>query len=77
MTIDKHSWIERIEWEPHNDKPDFERAFDEIVVKNPDSIHIERMDDNHYWMAISKGDERQVVNFFIEYGQLVARTEAE
>lgn len=37
--------------------------FDEVVTGAVDSIHIEQMSDQTYWMAICKGDERLVVVF--------------
>ncbi len=36
---------------------------DEVVVENPDMVHIERMGDDHVWLAIHKGDQRITVNF--------------
>jgi len=74
---DKAPWIDRIEWEPDNDKPGQKRAFDEIVASNVD-VHIERMDDGMYWMAISKGSERQFVIFSTaRNAKIYGRTEAE
>jgi hypothetical protein len=75
---DQHSWVDRIEWEPEHDRGNFMRAMDEIVVTNPDFIHIERMNDGEYWMAICKGDQRQIVVFHTARGsKIFARTEAE
>lgn len=38
-------------------------TFDEIVTGPVDSVHIEQLSDQLYWMGISKGDERLVVVF--------------
>lgn len=38
-------------------------TFDEIVTGPVDSVHIEQMSDQLYWMAIEKGDRRLVVTF--------------
>lgn len=76
--MDKHDFIERVEWEPENDRPNYKRCFDEIVTGPVDCVHIERMDDGCYWMAIYKGNERQVVTFGTARGaKIFGRTEAE
>jgi hypothetical protein len=68
----QHDWVERVEWEPENG----EAAMDEIVVRNADMVHIERVDDGVYWMAIYKGDERQIVTFSTARGaKIFGRTE--
>lgn len=71
------SFVKRIEREPENDKPGLMKAFDEIVTGPVDAIHIERMDDGLYWMAIYKGDESQriVIGSASGRGKVVARTE--
>jgi hypothetical protein len=75
---DLHAFITRVEWEPENDRPDMQAAFDEMVTGPVDMVHIERMDEGVYWMAIYKGDERQVVTFHTARGAKVyARTEKE
>lgn len=83
--MDKHPWIDRVEWEPEYDKPGQQRAFDEIVASNVD-IHIERMSDGCYWMGIYPAgsmkkvgiSDRQVVTFYTRRGALVVgTTEAE
>lgn len=58
-TIERCSFVERIAPEPENDRPGLMRAFDEIVTGPIDSVHIERMADNFYWMVLVKGDETQ------------------
>ena len=66
-------FIERVEWEPDNGSD----AIDEIVAKGVD-IHIERMSDGMYWMAISKPgrEDRQIVRFGAR-GKIIALTEHE
>ncbi len=71
-----HSFIERVEYEPENDKPHLKPAFDELLSGPVDSVHIERMDDGCYWMALNKGDKRQIVTFGSR-GKIIARTEGE
>lgn len=77
--IDVHDFITRIEPEPENNRPGFMDAFDEIVTGPVDCIHIERMSDDLYWMAIYKGAVRQVVVIGSASGRakVVARTEAD
>ena len=36
---------------------------DELVTHSPADVHIERMDDNHWWMLITVGNETVDVNF--------------
>ena len=59
-------------WEARDvqeDKCGFKSLFDEIVTGPVDSVHIEQMSDNLYWMAIYKGDQRLVVTFSTKNGQ--------
>lgn len=56
-------WVHRVEWEPEHDSPGIMRAIDEIVVFKADYVHVERLNESTYWMAIGKGKERQVVIF--------------
>lgn len=65
-------FIERVEWEPENG----DDAIDEIVATGVD-IHIERMSDGLYWMAIYKSgrDDRQIVTFGTRRAKINARTE--
>lgn len=69
-------FVTRIEYEPENDKPGdgLMPAFDEIVTGPVDSVHIERMRDNSYWIGIYKGEQRQCV-WLSSRGKLIARTE--
>lgn len=72
--------VKAVQWEPENDKPGLMRAFDEIVTGPLDSVHIERMSDGTYWMALYKnGEDRQVVVISANNprAQIVARTEAQ
>jgi hypothetical protein len=63
--------------EPENDRKGYRPAFDDMYVQGPiDGVHIERMDDNLYWMSINIGEERQIVIFSCR-GKLFARTEVE
>lgn len=41
-----------------------EKELDEVVMKNVDMVHIERMDDGHIWIALYSGEERLVVNYY-------------
>lgn len=63
--------------EPENDRPGMMFAFDEIVTGPVDSVHLERMSDNSYWMCIYKGDEGQriMISSTSSRGKIVARTE--
>ena len=71
-----YPWVERVEWEPEHDEPNLMHAIDEIVVNNPDYIHVERLNDKTYWMAIVKGNERQIVLFHSpKSAKIFARTE--
>jgi hypothetical protein len=46
-----------------HDRPGWMPRFDEVVTGPVDSIHIEQMSDQTYWMGIYKGDERLVIVF--------------
>lgn len=41
-----------------------EKELDELVMKNVDMVHIERMDNGRIWIALYSGDERLVVNYY-------------
>ena len=73
---DTHTFVNRVAWEPENDKPGLKRAIDEIVTGPVDSVHIERMDNGEYWMSITKGTRQQIV-IFHSRGKLYCRTEAD
>lgn len=45
------------------DQPKLMPRFDEIVTGPVDSVHIEQLSDQLFWMAIGKGAERLVVTF--------------
>lgn len=45
------------------DKPGYNPIFDEIVTGPVDSIHIERMTEQGYWMSITRGDETIAIWF--------------
>ncbi len=51
--------IDRITYDDKNEK-----ELDEVVMKNVDMVHIERMDDGHIWIALYSSDERLVVNYY-------------
>jgi hypothetical protein len=74
-----HQIVNRVEWEPEHDKPGLMRAIDEIVSGPIDSFHIERMSDGLYWMALNKGDVRQVIviSAVSSRGKIIARTESD
>ena len=46
-----------------HDRQGWMPRFDEVLTGPVDSIHIEQMSDQTYWMGIYKGDERLVVVF--------------
>ena len=75
--MDVHPWIDRVEFEPHNDTKNGMLAINEIVTGPVDQVHIERMTDGSYWVGIYKGDVRQVVVFHTSGAKLFARTEGE
>lgn len=69
-------FVERVEWEPEHDKGGQKPCFDEMVTGPVDYVHIERMSDGTYWMAIGKGDARQIVVFHTaREAKVFARTE--
>lgn len=35
----------------------------EILIKNVDAVHIERMNDTHVWIAFYSGDEKIIINY--------------
>lgn len=74
---DLHRFIEGVAWEPENDNPGLMAAFDELISTKVDSVHIERMDDGTYWMAIEKGGKQQIVviSAVNPKAKIVARTE--
>ena len=76
--IEVWDFVTRVNPEPENDKPHLMKAIDEIVTGPLDSFHIERMDDGTYWMALSKGENRQVivVSSATQRAKIVARPEA-
>ena len=37
-------------------KPIIGLDFDELFIKDPTNIHIERMNDDHIWMRIERSD---------------------
>lgn len=76
-TIERCAFVERIAPEPENDRPGLMRAFDEIVTGPIDSVHIERMSDDLYWMVLVKGHEVQriVIGAKNPKALVVARTE--
>lgn len=76
---DTHDFVTRINPEPENDAPGLKIAIDEIVTGSLDGFHIERLDDGTYWIALEKGDKRQiiVISAVSRRGKIVARTEAD
>jgi hypothetical protein len=46
-----------------HDRQGWMPRFDEVLTGPVDSIHIEQMSDQTYWMAIYKGDERLIIVF--------------
>lgn len=79
MPDQPHDFVTRIAWEPENDRPGYMDAFDEIVTGPLDSVHIERMSDDLYWMVLVKGDERQriVIGSASGRAKVIARTEVD
>ena len=74
--MDVHKWVDRVEWEPEHDKPGNKKCLNEIVIGPTDMVHIERMDDGFFWMAVYKGDQRQMFSFTAA-GLVLCGTEAE
>jgi hypothetical protein len=68
MPSDTHGewWVAR---DVQDDKRGLKPLFDEIVTGPVDSVHIEQLSDDLYWMAIHKGDERLVVTFSAKNGR--------
>lgn len=79
MPTEPHDFVTRVEWEPENDRAGYMDAFDELVTGPVDSVHIERLSDNLYWMAIYKGEARQVVVIAAKNlnAHVIGRTEPE
>lgn len=77
--MDVHKFVKRIDPEPENDRPGFMPAFNELVTGPLDSVHIERMSDDLYWMVLVKGDDEQriVIGSASGRAKVVARTESE
>lgn len=79
MRGDVHDWVKRWTPEPEHDKPTLKTAFDEIVIGPNDGVHIERLCDTIYWMAVHKGEDQQIIIFSSVSGRaaIVGRTEAD
>jgi hypothetical protein len=75
--IEHWDFVTRLAPEPENDKPGLMRAFDEIVTGPLDSVHIERMSDDLYWIVLCKDGECQriVIGSASGKAKVVARTE--
>lgn len=68
--------VKRVEWEPEHDKRGMARAVSELVTEKVDHVHLERMRDDHFWMSLDRGEERQLVIFRVtNKGKLVVRTQ--
>ena len=37
------------------------KTLDEVVVKNIDMLHIERLDEGRIWITVNSGEERLVI----------------
>ena len=58
QTKEQNKKIMRITYEDEK-----EEKLDEVVIEDLDSIHMERMNDNHIWMAVEDNNgERFVIN---------------
>ena len=68
-------FVKRVQREPENDKPGQIMAIDEIVTGPVDCVHVERMDDNSYWIGIYKGKECQAVWITSARAKIQAGTE--
>lgn len=75
--IEKQDFVIRVAPEPENDSSGMMEAFDEIVTGPVDSVHIERMSDDLYWMLIMKDGKGQriVIGSASGKAKVVARTE--
>lgn len=52
-----------------DDQSGMKPKFDEIVTGPVDSVHIEQLSDQSYWMGIHRGGERLVVTFSAKNGR--------
>ncbi len=53
-----------------------EKVLDEVVASNA-MVHLEVMDDNHWWMAITAAGKRVDVNLYTKRAKITAVAEVE
>lgn len=53
-----------------------ETELDEVVARGA-SVHLEAMEDNHWWLAIEAGGQRWVVNLYTKRAKITAVAELE
>jgi hypothetical protein len=51
-------------------------VLDEVVAFNA-TVHLEAMDSNHWWMAITSGGETVHVNLYTKRAKIIANAEAD
>ncbi|MBT2594748.1 hypothetical protein [Arthrobacter sp. ISL-72] len=51
-------------------------VLDEVVARNA-SVHLEAMDDNHWWMSITSGGEMIHVNLYTKRAKITAHAEVQ
>jgi hypothetical protein len=51
-------------------------VLDEVVAKNA-SVHLEAMDDNHWWLGITAGGTTVHVNLYTKRAKIIAHAEVE
>jgi hypothetical protein len=53
-----------------------ENVLDEVVAQNA-SVHLEAMDDNHWWLGITAGGTTVHVNLYTKRAKIIAHAEVE
>ena len=53
-----------------------ESVFDEVVAQNA-YVHLEAMDDNHWWMIITSGGESVRINLYTKRAKIIADVDVE
>jgi hypothetical protein len=51
-------------------------VLDEVVAQNA-SVHLEAMDDNHWWLGITAGGSTVRVNLYTKRAKIIAHAEVE
>lgn len=53
-----------------------ETELDEVVATNA-SVHLEAMDDNHWWLSVTAGGETVHVNFYTKRAKISGHAEVQ